>query len=96
MLKFIMRCISVIYYVHFPLLEWLFPSWSGKVDIVNDAVTTKPNLGLATNSREWRGLTQRENYITRGISSVIFYKIKASKRGCVTEKFILKEGPLYT
>ena len=32
----------------------------GKVDIVNDAYTTKLNLGLATNSREWRGLSPRE------------------------------------
>ena len=46
--------------VAFPFLEWKSHTRSGKVGIANDAVTTKPNLGLATNSREWRGLTQRE------------------------------------
>ena len=33
---------------------------SGKVDIVNDADITKPNLRLAGNLREWRGLTKTE------------------------------------
>ena len=66
MLKFIMRCLSVIYYVHFPLPGDGFSTWGwkshdqvvekprpggGKVNIVNDADITKPLLDMASRSR---------------------------------------------